>query len=125
MPGRRSRDSGRRRAAAERSRWTEAEARSRLAAWRASGLSLLAYCRREGVGYERVRRWRRELESKRRPREQGKKRAPRWLPVEIVGARDAAFPFELELSQGRRLRIAAGFDSEALAQLLALIEARA
>jgi hypothetical protein len=108
-----------------RSRWTEAEAQRRLAAWRASGLSLMAYCRREGVGYERVRRWRGELESKRGPREQGKKNSPRWLPVEIVGARDAAFPFELELSQGRRLRIAAGFDSDALAQLLALIEARA
>jgi len=43
-------------------RWTELEGRQALSAWRSSGLSLALWCEREGVGYERLRRWKRKLE---------------------------------------------------------------
>ena len=44
-----------------RRRWTPADARSAVAALEASGLSPLAFARREGLEVERLYRWRRRL----------------------------------------------------------------
>ncbi len=55
MAGRRGRDRGSARAGRKLC-WTQADAQRRLGDWRASGLSLMAFCLCEGLGYERVRR---------------------------------------------------------------------
>lgn len=117
----RSRRTGKRRWVAQR--WSEAEARQVLDTWQASGLSLGAWCRREGVGYERVRRWRAQLEAAPRHR----RKAPVLLPVEVVERESMGEPrdFELELSGGLRLRIPAQFDEGSLVALLRVVEARA
>lgn len=114
-----SQRTGRRRWAA--ARWSEAEARQVLEAWRTSGLSLAAWCRREGVGYERVGRWRRQLEAALRRR----RKAPVLLPVEVVECEPVQEPrdFELELPRGLRLRIPVQFDEASLAALLRVVEA--
>jgi hypothetical protein len=101
------------------SRWTKRDAQRALAAWRASGLSLPAWCRREGVRYERVRRWRTQLASARR-------RSPQTaalLPVDVTGSELAGF--ELEHSRGWRLHVPSTFDEASLARLLRVVETSA
>ena len=120
------RSSGERKRRAERwtgVRWSEAESRRVLEAWRASGLSLPAWCGQEGVGYERVRRWRRQLNATLARR----RKAPAVFPVHVLEQALApeARDFELELSGGRRLRVPSRFDEESLVRLLRVVEARA
>ena len=62
-------------------RWTERDAQRALEAWRASGLSLPAWCRQEEVGYERVRRWRSRLDSEPRCPQ-----PPALFPVHVLEA---------------------------------------
>lgn len=104
-------------------RWTRREAQDALEAWRASGLSLPAWCRQEGFGYERVRRWRSQLA----PRPRRPRRAA-LLPVQVLQAERAAADgpgFELELARGLRLHVPSAFDEASLARLLRVVETRA
>ena len=103
-------------------RWTARDAERALEVWRASGLSLPAWCRQEGVAYERVRRWRSQLASG-RPRPQ----AAALLPVHVLeDAPTAEAPgFELELPRGLRLHVPSSFDAVSLARLLRVVEASA
>lgn len=101
-------------------RWSEGEAEQHVEAWRASGLSLTAWCRREGFRYERLRRWRQQLERARKRRG-----GPQLLPVQLAEPEGSPHALELELPRGLRLRVAAGFDAAWLARLLGEIEARA
>jgi transposase-like protein len=116
--GRRSRRSDARQRRATR-RWTRREAQQAVADWRTSGLSLPAWCRQEGVGYERVRRWRRQLASRSR-----RSQTATWLPVHVVESEPAADApgFELELSRGLRLHVPKDFDEASLARLLRVVE---
>ncbi len=100
-----------------RRRWSEREARERVAAWRASGLNLMTWCRREGIGYERMRGWRLQFGAQWRA-------APSLLPVEVVASSEPAFCFEVELPRGLRLRVASGFDPASFSELLRAIEAQ-
>jgi transposase len=100
------------------SRWGAAEAEALLAACRRSGVPLAAYCRRRKIGYERLRRWRGKLERSRGA-------AVALAPVRVVGAppRAASGPMELRLGDGRRVRLDADFDPEALTRLLRVLGA--
>ncbi len=117
----RGRRSGARRHGA-RLRWTARDAQRALEAWRASSLSLPAWCRQEGVAYERVRRWRSQLAS-------GPRRPQRaeLLPVQVIETeRVMDVPgFELELPRGLRLHVPATFDETSLARLLRVVETSA
>ena len=115
--GRRDRSGARRRTT---SRWTERDAQQALRAWRASGLSLAAWCRQQGLRYERVRRWRSQLASGRR-----RPQTPVLLPVDVTESeRPAEVPgFELELPRGLRLRVPSAFDEASLVRLLRVVEA--
>lgn len=89
-----------------------------LAAWRQSGLALTAWCEQEGLGYERVRRWRSQEKARTRRRP-----TATFLPVRVVGEPSLEVPaFELELSRGVRVRVAAQFDEASLARLLRVVE---
>ena len=102
------------------SRWTKRDAQRALEAWRASGLSLPAWCRQEGVRYERVRRWRTQLASGRRSQ------TAALLPVDVTESERAEMPgFELELSRGWRLHVPSAFDEASLARLLRVVETSA
>ena len=102
-------------------RWTKRDAQSALARWRASGLSLPAWCRDQGLAYERVRRWRSQLALA-----PVRHRQATLLPVELVEHdRVVEGPvFALELPGGLRLQIPAAFDEAALARLLRVVETR-
>jgi hypothetical protein len=100
------------------SRWGAAEAAALLADCRRRGLPLGDYCRRRKIGYERLRRWRAKLEVSR----------PEPLalaPVRVVAAppRASAGRLELRLGDGRRIRLSADFDPEALSRLLQVLGA--
>jgi hypothetical protein len=85
--------------------------------WRASGLSVRAFCARHGLTTASFYNWRRVLE--RRAAEQ-----VLFAPVQVVAD---AFPtqtsaLEVVLSDGRVVRVTPGFDAATLRQLLAVLE---
>src|SRR5262245_9600257 len=95
----------------------EQQWRRRINDWRASGLSVRAFCARHGPATASFYHWRRVLE--RRAAE-----APAFVPVQVVA--DAvptqASTLEVVLLNGRTVRIATGFDAATLRQLLAVLE---
>jgi transposase-like protein len=108
-----------------RARWTPQEAQRVLEAWRSSGVDLAGWCRREGVEYERVRRWRSRLAV--RSRRTATSPAATFLPVRVLGG-DSSLEgpsFELELSRGIRVRVPPQFDEASLVTLLRVVEAGA
>ena len=85
--------------------------------WRASGLSVRAFCDRRGLAIPSFYAWRRTLE--RRAAE-----VPAFVPVQVVA--DAmpvqASLLEVALADGRAVRVAPGFDAATLRRLLAVLE---
>lgn len=89
--------------------------------WRASGLSVRAFCQRHDVTEANFYAWRRSLAKRDEER-------PTFAAVQVVPeARDTRTPLpssaalELRLDGGRVIAIPAGFDAETLRRLLALL----
>ena len=91
---------------------TEAVWRERLVRFRAGGLKVAEFCRREGVSSASFYRWRGRLEPEnRRVRSVQRKggnppvtdRPERFLPVNVTGLREA----EIELPNGIKIRVPA------------------
>src|SRR5436309_8966665 len=93
--------------------------------WRASGLSVRAFCARHGLATASFYNWRRELQ-RRAAAEQAAAEQPAFVPVQVVAdavpAQDSAL--EVVLAGGRTVRVAPGFDAVTLRQLLAVLEGR-
>ena len=84
--------------------------------WRASGLSVRAFCARHRLPPPTVYAWRRRL--------QQRAAAPTpFLPVQVVAAPalPPASPLEVVLADGAVLRVTPGFDPATLRQLLAVL----
>jgi transposase len=113
--------------------------RLRIADQARCGLSIRAYCQREGLKHWSFQWWRRELA--RRDRQGGsipnrdraqssaeRARTSAFLPVQVV--EDAAAPIaevsaiEIVLPVGPMVRVTRGFDPLALDAVLSLLEAR-
>lgn len=96
----------------------ERQWRGRFAQWRASGLSVQGFCARHGLATSSFYHWRRLLEQ----REAEEPAA--FLPVQVVAdavpARASAL--EVVLTDGRTVRVSAGFDAATLRQLLTVLE---
>jgi len=97
----------------------EQQWRRRISQWRASGLSVRAFCALHGLANASFYAWRRVLE--RRAAEQ-----PAFVPVQVVADTMPAQTSALEvvLADGRTVRVAPGFDAATLRQLLAVLEGR-
>jgi transposase-like protein len=99
--------------------WRAEDARAVLAALEASGLGVGAFCRRYGVGRQRVRYWRRQLAG-------GQPAAgrPVFLPVRVLEttAGAAAEPIEVVVRGERTVRVRPGFDRELLRRVLEVLE---
>ena len=98
----------------------ERQWRQRIGQWQVSGLSVRAFCAQRGLAQASFYAWRRVLE--RRAAEQ-----PAFVPVQVVA--DAtpvgqASALEVLLLDGRTVRVAPGFDTATLRQLLAVLEGR-
>ncbi len=110
--------SGIRRVVTSRS-WREAEARAVLAELEASGLSVLAFCRRYGVGRQRIGYWRGRLAT---GEQAGTK--PLLVPVRVVGTSAVAEceAIEIVVRGERTVRVRGGFDREVLRRVLEVLE---
>jgi len=86
----------------------------RIEQWRASGLSVRAFCAHHGLATASFYNWRRVLQ----------RRA--FVPVRVVADPMPAQTSALEvvLADGRTVRVAPGFDTATLRQLLAVLEGR-
>jgi hypothetical protein len=115
--------------------------------WRQSGLSLPAFCQRRGLSRGTMQNWvykpalKRAVEDARRdvrarPDDPGhadgppsSKPSPAFLPVRVAEV-TAAFKgsdhtgVEIVLGAGRRVVVGAGFDSETLRRVVAVLEGR-
>jgi hypothetical protein len=91
--------------------------RERVRRFEASSLTAKAFCAREGFGTESLRRWRRWCEQN-----------PPQLPalVEVRVATPSPPPprdhMVVEVAGGRRLTLEPGFDADAVARLVAILD---
>jgi hypothetical protein len=90
--------------------------------WRRSGLSVRAFCEKQGLSEPSFYAWRRTLAAR-------DAAAVRFVPVQVAGepmptttADGSAGALELVVGAGRRLRVGPGFDGPTLIRLLALLE---
>jgi hypothetical protein len=91
--------------------------RRRIDQWRASGLSVRVFCARHGLPTASFYQWRRVLERRATAE-------PAFVPVQVVADAVPAQPSALEvvLVDGRRIRVAPGFDAATLRRVLAILE---
>lgn len=96
--------------------WKIADARAALKAQVASGLSVSAFAKREGIDSDRLYRWRRVLAAER-------KRAVPSSPavIELRAPLRRSEPVEIVLASGVTLRVAETIDPAALARLVAAL----
>jgi hypothetical protein len=76
----------------------------RVAHWRASGLSMLAYCRRHERSYTSLVRWRRRLEG-------GSATAHMLTLIPVVASLPNRCPIVIRLPNGVGIEVADGFDA--------------
>lgn len=105
-------------------RRTADEIRSILQWHARSGMSLLAFARKQGLCYATLRRWR-TLHEAGAPDPETRPEAehPRFVAVELEPATRPG-EFVLEWSPGHSLRIPGGFDADQLRQLLDVLGVR-
>ena len=100
--------------------------RERLARFRASGLSVRAYCRQEQLAAPSFYAWRRTL-AERDGHAPARRRTtaasrPAFVPVLVTDPPASEAAIVLELGAGRRLRLPASIAIERLSQLLTALE---
>ena len=126
---------------AKQQRWSPEQAASVLAAWKKSGLKLTPFAKQRGLLPERLRWWRDKLMPEAKPKAPAGS-AIRFVPVRVAGkgithpapsssppsvsppkAMEGAADLEVVLANGRRVRVAPGFDAANLARLITTLEA--
>ena len=98
--------------------WTEVEARGVVGAWRKSGLSVEKFSVERGINFKRLYYWRKRLEPK--PAAPATK-ALTLLPVSVAEPRRGE-PITVLLRCGQMLKVGRGFDEEAFARVVAMLE---
>jgi hypothetical protein len=107
---------------AHRGQWSEHEARGVLRAWRSSGLTLERFAKDRGLVPQRIRWWRNKLE--------GRAATPRkatslaLLPVQVTqpAPPKRGEPVAVYLRSGHIVKVGRGFDEEAFARVIAVLE---
>ena len=107
---------------AHRGQWSEHEARGVLSAWRKSGLRLETFAKERGLVPQRLRWWKEKLEGKRTGSEHSE--SLKLLPVQVVEPAPAkrGEPVAVYLRSGHIVKVGRGFDEEAFARVVALLE---
>jgi hypothetical protein len=99
-------------------RWSEEEARDAIEAWQRSGLELDDFAAKNGLEVIRLQRWMAKLKRSANTPETAERR-PQMLPVRIVSSASSETEMmEIVLENGVRVRVRAGFDPRALAELI-------
>ena len=110
----------------------EAAWRRRLARHANSGQTVRAWCRRHGVKEASFHWWRRELARRDAEQAPSVRRDAEVLPCSFVpvhladdSARDGDGQIEIELTDGRRVRVTGAVNRQMLAQVLDVLERQA
>jgi hypothetical protein len=105
-----------------RGQWSEHEARGVLTAWRRSGQSLERFAKERGLVPQRIRWWKNKLEGKATAIASSQSLA--LLPVQVTQAWPAkrGEPVAVYLRTGHVVKVGRGFDEEAFARVVALLE---
>jgi transposase-like protein len=110
------------RARVDRDEW-----RRRVERWKDSGLTAKEFAAEVGINAGTLQFWRYKLKRDGRPARRPKTPSDAILSslVEVRASAGAIVDqrFEIELGNGRRVRVAAGFEPEALRTLLTVLEA--
>jgi hypothetical protein len=96
--------------------WTEVEARGVLTALQKSGKSVIEFARERSIVPQRIYWWQRRLEQ--RDAEDGVE----LLPVHLTESKRGE-PVTVLLRSGQMVKVGRGFDEEAFARVVALLEA--
>ena len=101
--------------------WSEVEARGVLGAWRKSGLPLERFAKQRGIVPQRLRWWRLKLAAAEKLI--AVSAAPALLPVRVTSeAAKRGEPVTVLLRTGHMLKVSHGFDEDAFARVVALLE---
>jgi hypothetical protein len=102
-------------------KWTEVEARGVLEAWRKSGVPLERFATERGLVGQRLRWWRLKLAAADNGAVVSTKRA--FVPVRTTAeAPRRGEPVTVLLRTGHMLKVSHGFDEDAFARVVALLE---
>lgn len=106
-----------------RGQWSEHEARGVLAAWRKSGLSIEKFAKERALTPQRIRWWKKKLEND-ADEEAPKLGSMALLPVTLTAplAPKRGEPVAVYLRGGHVIRVGRGFDEEAFARVVAILE---
>ena len=99
--------------------WSEVEARGVLGAWKKSGLSIERFARQRSLTPQRLYWWKRKLGIS------TKSEVPTalaLLPVEVRHDARRGEPVTVLLRTGQMLKVSRGFDEEAFARVVSLLE---
>jgi hypothetical protein len=107
----------------------ELEWRDTLRRYRESGLTVVAFCKRERFALSLFYYWKREIARRDlglpKASSNGKPRPPRdsrFVPLKVCRVEIQQAPLELVLADNRRVRIGGDFDAGVLKKLLAVLE---
>ncbi len=101
--------------------WSEVEARAVLEAWRRSGLPLETFAKQRGFVPQRLRWWRDKLAGV--AKTAAIAATPTLLPVRVrAESSRRGEPVTVLLRTGHMVKVAHGFDEEAFARVVALLE---
>ena len=106
-----------------RGQWSEHEARGVLGAWRKSGLSLEAFAKQQGFVPQRLRWWRNKLEGRPSTALVKQESEIALLPVTVAPPKRGE-PVAVYLRGGQVIRVGRGFDEEAFARVVAILEGK-
>ena len=101
--------------------WRMDDARKLVEAQAGSGLSILEFVKRLGIGEQRFHSWKRKLQG-------GKKKSTSisisFAPMQLAPSTipSGAFAMEVVLGNERRLRLGRNFDDGAVSRLVAILE---
>lgn len=109
---------------AHRGQWSEHEARGVLSAWRKSGQSIERFAKERGIVPQRVRWWRDKLEGKSTALVRSQSPLA-LLPVQVTEPASPpkrGEPVAVYLRSGHIVKVGRGFDEEAFARVVAVLE---
>lgn len=108
---------------AHRGQWSEHEARGALVAWRKSGLSIERFAKERGIVPQRLRWWKAKLEGKSTALVT-RSSSLALLPVQVTASAPSkrGEPVAVYLRSGHIVKVGRGFDEEAFARVVAVLE---
>ncbi len=108
---------------AQKRPWRTDDARKLVDAQATSGLSILEFVRRLGIGEQRFHAWKRKLGGRK-----NKSASISFAPIRVTSSAPfttTALSMEVVLQNERRVRLGRNFDDAAVSRLLAILERRA